>query len=706
MDRELTPPFPFSLFLVIKSLEEEKIPHKNLMSDQTDGCAAMLGKYKGCHKILKETFPQLPDLGGCSAHDACNILKNGIKKMKPEMVELYSCIWANLEKHSMKKNRLFQGMFEELGEEYRRTPRFIEVRFRYVVLLAEYMEKNDRPLYIMYKNLAEEFKAGTKDVSETEIKILDIFLKDYIEVRLTNQFLIEVGKPFIKFIDFFESREIRVHHRHSKMMLLLSQHLSRFLKDGGIENDNVTPRELLKVDFKNSSNFLSNSEVFVGPLVKKFLKTTGFTPNSPEVKEFYRKVFVFYVESTAAMIKYFETGLLSITLKNISVLSPAAKNDNLETSKKKWSYLAKAFPNVMSEEDIEDLKLELVDYKLLPDHVPEDENLEDISVDTWFCRLGKLKRGSELMFPQLSKLGLALATFYNSSSETERDFSKHNQIFNDPKKHAMSQAKLKSRLAVMSQTTQSGKTCARCSAADLERRAEENPNRKRVQINHCHCSLMQPDPELIAKLVSGEPSKLYHRKEERRRNEEAAEKEVLEERKVDDQAVAERDLKREVRLLSKRIQDEIIKQAKEKIVKVTGKLLPGGGCPDGAGGGPAGSGGAQVLRRKVEPAKDKIAKVTGKLLPGGGGVGGRHDGAGGGPAGRGGGTGRALVHGVPHGQTQVQGGQSNHPAAGGSGVKSDTTNKPKKRKIVPVVTKKAEARMAKIARLKWLVDNE
>ena len=117
-------------------------------------------------------------------------------------------------------------------------------------------------------------------------------------------------------------------------MLLLSQHLSRFLKDGGIEKDNVTPRELLKVDFKNSSNFLSNSEVFVGPLVNKFLNTTGLTPNSPEVKEFYRKVFVFYVESTAAMIKYFETGLLSKTLMNISVLSPAAKNDNLESSKK------------------------------------------------------------------------------------------------------------------------------------------------------------------------------------------------------------------------------------------------------------------------------------------------------------------------------------------------------------------------------------
>ena len=83
---------------------------------------------------MKETIPQLPDLGGCEAHDACNILNNGLKKMMPEMMILYSCIWANLEKHSVKKNREFKDLCEELGYVYRHTPKFIEVRFRYVVL--------------------------------------------------------------------------------------------------------------------------------------------------------------------------------------------------------------------------------------------------------------------------------------------------------------------------------------------------------------------------------------------------------------------------------------------------------------------------------------------------------------------------------------------------------------------------------------------
>ena len=65
---------------------------------------------------------------------------------------------------------------------------------------------------VYYKALADEFKAG-KDLSETEVLILKIYLKQYILVRLVNKFLVSVGRSCIKFIDFFEAREIRVQHR-------------------------------------------------------------------------------------------------------------------------------------------------------------------------------------------------------------------------------------------------------------------------------------------------------------------------------------------------------------------------------------------------------------------------------------------------------------------------------------------------------------
>ena len=107
--------------MVLKSLDDEGITRRNFSSDQTDGCAAMLGRFKGCHTVLKQALPNLPDFGGCKAHDACNILKYGLKKMMPEMTTLYSCIWANLEKHSVKNDLEFKEVCSELGFEPHHT---------------------------------------------------------------------------------------------------------------------------------------------------------------------------------------------------------------------------------------------------------------------------------------------------------------------------------------------------------------------------------------------------------------------------------------------------------------------------------------------------------------------------------------------------------------------------------------------------------
>ena len=66
--------------MVLKSLDDEGITRRNFISDQTDGCAAMLGRFKGCHTVLKQALPHLPDFGGCEAHGACNILKHRLKR--------------------------------------------------------------------------------------------------------------------------------------------------------------------------------------------------------------------------------------------------------------------------------------------------------------------------------------------------------------------------------------------------------------------------------------------------------------------------------------------------------------------------------------------------------------------------------------------------------------------------------------------------
>ena len=132
------------------------MPKQNLVSDQTDGCPVMLGRFEGSHEYAKKEVPTLPDLGGCDCHDPANAIKLGLAAMMPEMTRLYKSLWANLEEHSIVKSRHYKGISQELGLVFHHVPKFVDVRFRYVALLANYMTENDRALYVYYSQLAEK----------------------------------------------------------------------------------------------------------------------------------------------------------------------------------------------------------------------------------------------------------------------------------------------------------------------------------------------------------------------------------------------------------------------------------------------------------------------------------------------------------------------------------------------------------------------
>ena len=54
------------------------------------------------------------------------------------------------------KNQHFKEVGAELGVIVKQVPRFLDVRFRYVPLLAKYMEDNDRSLYVYYNEVQKE----------------------------------------------------------------------------------------------------------------------------------------------------------------------------------------------------------------------------------------------------------------------------------------------------------------------------------------------------------------------------------------------------------------------------------------------------------------------------------------------------------------------------------------------------------------------
>ena len=359
--------------LVLSSLANEEINKNNLMSVQTDGCATMIGRNKGFLASLRKEIPTIPDFGGCQVHDGCNILKHGAKHLNPNITELYKCLHANLEKHSLKRNRQFQHLNQDLGFSYQHVPDFYEVRFRYVLKLAKYMEDNDRVLYVHYNQLASEYLSG-KSISESEKTIIQTYLGDYINTRLTNMFLCAIGKEIISFIDNFEKRSILVHERHGKMMLLLGQFFSYFLKNGGIKGGKITGQKLLEVDFKDPSKLLDNRNIYIGNTAKRFVtEELCLAYDSELMKSFFGSVKRFYIECTSKMLKYFKTGLQSKLLRYLQILSPTSQDLPLDDLKKMWEYCARKSPNVINGDEVDELISELFKFKLANVKVNDDE---------------------------------------------------------------------------------------------------------------------------------------------------------------------------------------------------------------------------------------------------------------------------------------------------------------------------------------------
>ena len=145
--------------------------------------------------------------------------------------------------------------------------------------------------------------------SENETTVIEIYLGEYIPTRLAHMFLLEVGEPFINFIDYFESREVRAHVLYTKMALLTAQLFVMFLKPDG--RDRLTPKRLLKVDYKDMDMQLSKEDVFLGEKARRFINKIGLTAGSPELDEFFKGVTKFYHGTTERLLKCFETPLTS-----------------------------------------------------------------------------------------------------------------------------------------------------------------------------------------------------------------------------------------------------------------------------------------------------------------------------------------------------------------------------------------------------------
>ena len=331
------------------------------------------------------------------------------------------------------------------------------------IRFAKWMEKDDRCLYLCATKLRDSINMGLhKDVTEAETTILKDFLGNYLVVRLTNMFFIDVSNPVINILNHFESDEPLIHKRWDMLADFFYRFLTKFMKNAGGENELIG--ELLKTNFQDSKLQLSDEEMFLGGKVETFLKDLGLSRQSSEIKPWLENVRAFYVEALEKCVKYMKPSLTSSTLHKLEILNPKSIfSFSLDDLKKKYAYVAKKFPNVIKPSKVPEL---LDQVSLLKFHKRMRETTSELRPTEFYVQLAKVP---DQKFSLVSKLCLSLLTIHNSGSSAERDISDMNSLLADPRTNRTQQLRLKARLKVRSHVNNLRFKCQTCNAVRIKK---------------------------------------------------------------------------------------------------------------------------------------------------------------------------------------------------------------------------------------------
>ena len=146
------------------------------------------------------------------------------------------------------RKRKYDAFCEDQGLEPSSVPPVCGTRFRNNVKLSVWAEKDDRCLYTFCTKLKDDIKSGIhKDITDTEGTILGEYLSNYVCFRLSNMFTIDVSKPALDLINYFESAEPRIYERWEQLKDFFHDLLQKFMKNAG--NFKETPmKNLLDLD--------------------------------------------------------------------------------------------------------------------------------------------------------------------------------------------------------------------------------------------------------------------------------------------------------------------------------------------------------------------------------------------------------------------------------------------------------------------------
>ena len=452
-------------------------------------------------------------------------------------------------------------------------------RFRNNVKLAIWGEKDDRCLYLFARKLKEDIESGEhKVITETEHFILKEYLSNYVYIRLTNMFLIDVSDPIVYMIDFFESSSPRIQERFDRMYQFFFTIIGKFVKNAA----NLQTKSLsaiLAMDFSDPSLHLEAKNIFLGSKVDLFLREMNLTRDSKEIVPWLHSVMEFYMELTKKMIKYFKPSLLSRSLQDLDILNPMAIfSCKIDELKSKYKYVGKKFSNIVKSHEIPSL-LEQVTQMYVDKKI--QSYAKESSSEEFFSGLCRYDDGRYLL---VGKLGCALLTVENSGSPAERDFTLLNFFLADPRTANTKQLRMKARLFNKSYNNNLRYECNSCEINEVEKRKfekikfeamleemdgevdngsddNEDTTSNKKDTTHCHCKLFEVSQPLLASMKDGQPWRRYKEEDIKKRQLKEADKAERERARLGDDKRKEEDLKEELRTLRRKLRETDSKRA-------------------------------------------------------------------------------------------------------------------------------------------------
>nr|XP_006009948.1 PREDICTED: uncharacterized protein LOC102362282 [Latimeria chalumnae] len=228
--------------------------------------------------------------------------------------------------------------------------------------------------------------------------------------RLHLMFLSAILPLFTKFNVMFQAKQPNIHRLTQEMNQFLRNFLSRFVKQS-VVSSTVRPQD---VNYTIIDNQKPDCDFFIGLLTRALVDQliNDGSLSREEEKKFYSDVRNFYMARTKNLIK--KLPLDDQVLKDAEMLRPSRK-DILQTAMR----LAKRFPNIIQEGQLEQLQEECFSYECDTD-LPDDED----NIEKYWGLVGKLTDiSSDKKYPILTKLAKAILVLLHSSADVERLFS-------------------------------------------------------------------------------------------------------------------------------------------------------------------------------------------------------------------------------------------------------------------------------------------